>query len=482
MFDYYAKIAYGVAKVWPESRPLSMVMSFPDHIFKAYDIRGIYPTDLNEERAYATARWFAHMRGKELEKTTGITLVVARDMRLSSPMIADAVIRGFREQGVNVVDIGLTSTPTFYYAVADGGYDGGIIVSASHNPKEYSGMKIVRERGIPVSGDSGIQNLRDLVKSGKLPDAFGSEGALESKEGMTQAAAEAVFAYVSASAYPELTVVVDAANSTGGPDMDAIFSQLNCELVRLNWELDGTFPAHEADPFKPENCVPTQQKVKAIGADFGFALDGDGDRITMVTHEGELVSGVLLRTLLAQIMLRKYPGTAVIYDVRPGKITKDVIEQAGGAAVLTRVGHSFFKEKIIESDGVFGGENSGHFFFAFDYGVFDSITTVVLLVMEEMARTGKSLAELVAPFAKYAHSGEHNFVVKDVAESLATIVDHFKDRGEPDTLDGVSFDFGDVWCNIRGSNTEPKLRVNVEGESQEVVQQLFDELVQVITK
>ncbi len=456
-------------------------MGFPDNIYKAYDIRGIYPAELNEDIAYATARWFADMRSKELEKTEGLTLVIGRDMRLSSPMIADAVIRGFREQGANVIDIGLVSTPVFYFAVADGGYDGGMMVSASHNPAEYSGLKMVRENAIPVSGDSGIMNLRDLVKSGQLPDAFADEGSVEVVDGMTARATQYCFDFVGQVEYPKLKVVIDTANAVGAPDMDALFAGLSCEVERMFWELDGTFPNHEADPFKEENLWQLKEKVAGSQADIGIAIDGDADRIFFVTEKGKVMSPIALRSLMADIMLKKHPKAGIVYDVRPGRTTKDVIEAAGGEAIMVRVGHSFFKEKIIETDAVFGGENSGHFFFRFDHGVYDSIMTTTLLVLAEMASTGKTLSELEAQYLKYAHSGEHNFKVESVADSLEKIKSHFDGRGKFSDLDGVSFDCGDVWFNVRGSNTEPKLRVNVEGETQDAVDAMLTEISELVS-
>lgn len=456
-------------------------MAFPDHIYKAYDIRGLYPGDLNEDLAYRTARWFADMRSKELNKTEGLTLVVGRDMRLSSPMMADAVIRGFTEQGANVVDIGLVSTPVFYYSVAAGGYDGGIVVSASHNPAEYSGLKLVRERSIPVSGDSGIMNLRDLVKSGQLPDAFGKEGSVEVLDGATARAAQDCFDFLGQVEYPKLNVVIDPANAMGAQDMDALFAGLNCAVERMFWELDGTFPNHEADPFKPENLRALQEKVKGSRADLGIAIDGDADRIFFVTETGSIMSPIAVRSLMADIMLRKHPQSTIVYDVRPGRMTKDVIEAAGGEAVLVRVGHSFFKEKILKTGAVFGGENSGHFFFQFPHGVYDSIMTTTLLVLAEMERTGKTLSELESGYLKYAHSGEQNFIVESVPEALEKIKDHFADRGEFNDLDGVSYDLGTVWFNVRGSNTEPKLRVNVEGNEEADVQKIVEEIAQLLS-
>ncbi len=460
-------------------------MSFSKKIFKAYDIRGVYPDELDEKIAYRTAVWFADMRKRELGQNK-ITLVVGCDMRLSSPMIFDAVVRGLVEQGVNVIDVGLISTPSFYFAVAGGDngdgvvgkkLDGGMMITASHNPAEYSGIKLVRTGAVPVSGETGIMTLRDLVETGELPEYLGDVGKVFEKTGIAGRAVQKAFDFVGVRDFPEMKIVIDTANSMGALDMDVLFEQLNCELVRMNWELDGTFPAHEADPFKSENCEQLCEKVVASGADLGIAFDGDADRVFFVNENGEVMSPVALRSLLSKIMLVKFPKAKILYDVRPGKITSDVILDNGGEPVLVRVGHSFFKEKMLEIDAKFGGESSGHFFVKFDYGAFESPVTIILLLLAEMARTGNSLSVIENEYKKYAHSGEINFVVKDVGESLEKIVEHFKGRGSgPERLDGVSFDLGDVWFNLRGSNTEPKIRLNVEGESVEVVEGLVGEV------
>ncbi len=455
-----------------------MQMSFPDHMYKAYDIRGIYPEELDEKRAYATARWFADMRFRETGKKEGLVLVVGQDMRLSSPMIAEAVIRGLTEQGAHVVDVGLVSSPTFYVAVADGGFDGGVMITASHNPAEYSGIKLVRDGAEPLSGDNGIYSLRDMVKSGRLPEDPQSIGEVRQEDGWAQRAVANAFTYMGEQEYPKLKVVIDTANSMGAPDMDALFSELGCEVLRMNWELDGTFPAHEADPYKPENCADLMEKVKAVGADIGIALDGDGDRVFFVTELGEIMAPVALKSLLAKLTLDRFPKSKILYDVRPGRKTVDVVKENGGEAIQVRVGHSYFKEKMLETDAKFGGENSGHFFLNFDYGAFESTVTIVLMVLAEIARSGKKLSEIEHSYIKYAHSGEQNFVVKDTNKSIAAIRNHFD--AKPNTLDGVSFDLGKVWFNVRASNTEPKLRVNVEGENAEIVNKTLEEIKSVI--
>lgn len=451
-------------------------MAFPLHIYKAYDIRGIYPEECNEERAYATARWFADMRAKEIGKTRGLTLVVGRDMRLSSPMMADAVKRGFLDAGADVVDIGMVSTPTFYYAVAAGGHDGGATITASHNPKEYSGMKLVRDRAQALSKDTGITNIRDLVASGRLPEPFAPRGTERAEENIEIAAAKAAMDFVGIVQYPAIKVIIDPANCMGALDMEALSSFLPWEVVQMNWELDGSFPSHEPDPYKEENLRALQEKVKACGAQLGIALDGDADRIFFITEKGETASPVAIRSLLSSIILQRHPGAAVVYDVRPGRITEDVIRAQGGTPIVVRVGHSFIKEKMAQTGAVFAGESSGHFILRFSYGIFESSVTVVLLVLAQMAATGKTLSELVAPYGKYVHSGEINFTVPDAAQAIQTIKEHFSSRATADELDGISFDLGDVWFNVRGSNTEPLLRLNAEGESAEAVEALTKEI------
>lgn len=445
-------------------------MTFPSHIYKAYDIRGVYPTELNESIAYATARWFADMRQREVGRTA-ITLAVGQDMRLSSPMIADAIIRGLTEQGVQVVQLGLVSTPTFYSVVARRGYDGGVQVSASHNPSEYSGLKFVRDHAGPVSADSGIHTLRDLVASGTLPESAAAPGSITRYAG--DAALEAVLAahdLVGEVNFAAVKVVGDTANCMGSPDLDALFATLDkCDIDRMHWTLDGSFPSHEPDPYQEENLQQLHARVKEVGAALGIATDGDADRIFFVDETGATVSPIALRTLIAEIFLRTHQGATIVYDVRPGRVTEDVVRRAGGTPYVVRVGHSFIKQTMLEQNAIFAGESSGHFFVRFPDGVYESPVVIVLLVLAEMARTGKKASELFAPYMVYAHSGEVNFRVTSVGDATEAVVAHFTSRATVDRLDGVSFDLGETWFNVRGSNTEPLLRLNVEGKSADAV-------------
>lgn len=457
-------------------------MAFPSHIYKAYDVRGIYPTELNEDLAYATARWFADMRQREVGRAD-ITLVVGQDMRLSSPMIAAAVVRGLTEQGAHVVELGVVSTPTFYSVVARRGFDGGIQVSASHNPREYSGLKFVRDHAGPVSADTGIVALRDLVASGQLPDVPGVVGTTTSYAG--DAALESILAahdFVGDERYAAVKVVGDTANCVGAPDLDALFATLDkCELDRINWTLDGSFPSHEPDPFQEENLQQLHARVQEVGAALGVATDGDADRVFLVDETGKTVSPVALRSLIAEILLRTHKGATIVYDVRPGRITEDVVRRMGGVPLIVRVGHSFIKQTMLEHDAIFAGESSGHFFVRFPDGVYESPAVIVLMVLAEMARTGKKASELFAPYLVYAHSGEVNFRVTSVAEAIEGMVAHFATRSEVGRLDGVSFDIGDTWFNVRGSNTEPLLRLNVEGKTEEAVAATVAEVRQALT-
>lgn len=445
-------------------------MTFPSHIFKAYDIRGIYPAELNESIAYATARWYADMRQREVGRTD-ITLAVGQDMRLSSPMIAAAVVRGLAEQGVHVVELGLVSTPTFYSAVARRGYDGGVQVSASHNPRDYSGLKFVRDHAGPVSADTGIKTLRELVESGQFPAPAATPGTVTAYAG--DATLESVLAahdLVGEVNFAAVKVVADTANCMGAPDLDALFATLDkCELDRMHWTLDGSFPSHEPDPYQEENLHDLHVRVKEVGAALGIATDGDADRVFLVDETGKTVSPVALRSLIAEIVLRTHTGATVVYDVRPGRVTEDVVRRMGGTPLIVRVGHSYIKQTMLEHDAIFAGESSGHFFVRFPEGVYESPVVIVLMVLAEMARTGKTASALFAPYLVYAHSGEINFRVTGVPEAIEAVVAHFSKRSEVGRLDGVSFDIGETWFNVRGSNTEPLLRLNVEGKTAEAV-------------
>jgi phosphomannomutase len=446
-------------------------------IFKDYDIRGVYPTELDENTAYAVGRAYATLLQQENPSKT-LEIVVGLDMRLSGESLKEKLIAGLTDAGVNVIDIGLASTPTFYFAVGYYGYDGGIAVSASHNPKEYNGFKMVRAKGKPISGDTGIMTIRDLAIAGDFPKV-GQKGTVSQKENvLTDVVANQIKGIDLAKIKP-FKIVIDVANAMGSLDVDAMFAGLPCEIIRLNWELDGNFPNHEADPLKEENLQQLQEAVKEHQTDLGISVDGDADRYFFVDDRGEPIRQEILRGIMAQIAIKENPGATVCYDIRPGKITKDLIEEAGGHAVVTKVGHSLIKETMLKEDAVFGGESSGHYFYRFDYGTFEAPTVLVMKFLVYLSEQNKSVSQIIAPHMKYYHSGEINSEVKDAQVKMKELAEKYSDA-EISHLDGITITYDDFWFNVRGSNTEPKLRLNLEAVSPAIMAEKRDEVLAII--
>jgi len=454
-------------------------MNFPDSIFKAYDIRGVYPDQITEDLAYKIGQGYAVLMSKE-NPGKKLQVVVGGDMRLSTPALKERLIQGILEAGIDVVDVGLVSTPTFYGIVALFGYDGGIQVSASHNPKEYNGFKLVRANAVPISGDTGIQDLKQIVKDNVSLKAD-AIGIFTQRSGLIKNVidAEAHEWNIQREKIKPLKIVVDAANAMGALDVDAIFEGLPCELIRLNFELDGSFPAHEADPIKEENLKMLCEAVVEHGADLGIAPDGDGDRYFFVDEKGQIIRQEILRGLMAQQALKKYVEATVCYDIRPGKITCDLITAAGGKPVVTRVGHSLIKEKMLEVDAVFGGESSGHYFYKFSFGTFEAPTVHILQFLQFISEENKPVSELINPHKKYFHSGEINFVVEDKEGTMKELAVHYADA-QVSFLDGVTIEYPEWWFNVRPSNTESLLRLNLEASTQELMQQKVEEVRKII--
>lgn len=447
-------------------------------MFKAYDIRGIYPDDIDEEVAYKIGRAFADLIKKEVDKDS-VKIVVGRDMRLSSPQLAENIIKGITDQGADVIDIGLASTPTFYFAVAKYGYDAGMQVSASHNPAQYNGFKMTRKNAVPVSGDTGIMDLRDRVMAGKF-ELVEKKGTVEKIEGVLGEHVEVALTYANVEKIKPLKVVIDAANAMGAPMFETLFEKLPCELIKLNFELDGTFPAHEADPLKDENNKQLQNKVKEVGADLGIALDGDGDRLFFIDNEGKTVEPAVIRGILSKIFLKDKPGSKICYDVRPGKITIDMIEEAGGVPCVTKVGHSLIKEKAMEEEAIFAGESSGHFFLKMPFGIFEVPMIMSLKILEELSGFDGTFSEYIKPLYRYFHSGEINFEVADKGAVFEKLRERYGANLKYD-FDGLSFEWDDWWFNVRPSNTENKVRLNLEATTKEIMEQKRDEVADLLS-
>jgi phosphomannomutase len=453
-------------------------MKFNPKIFKAYDIRGKVGEDIDNEFAYKLGRAYATLIKNEVKKDS-ISIVVGYDMRESSEDLAKALTDGLLDEGLNVVNIGLVSTPTFYYAVAKYGNDGGVMVTASHNPKEYNGFKMTRAKAGPVSGEKGIFEIRDMVGKDDFKKTGVEKGKVVEKNDVLQEQVQEELKSIDVKKIKPLKVVADAANGMGAQYLEELFKHLPCKLTKMYFELDGSFPNHEADPLKDETMDDLKKKVLEEKADLGIATDGDGDRVFFVTNDGKSLYQPITRGLMAQSFLKDSPGATVAYDIRPGKITRDMIVEAGGKPVVTRVGHSLIKEKVIETNAIFAGESSGHFFVKNPYGVYETPMIVILKMLEIISEKNKPLSEIIKPYEKYFASGEINSVVEDTDAKLKEIEEKYSD-GKINKMDGITIEYPDFWFNVRPSNTEPKLRLNLEAVSKEVMQEKRDEVLKVI--
>jgi phosphomannomutase len=439
-------------------------------VFKAYDVRGLYPSELDEEGAYAIGRAY-------VEQFEPRRIAVGRDMRLSSPTMAAAVVSGAADGGADVVDIGMVGTEMLYFTVGELGLDGGVAVTASHNPKEYTGMKIVRRGALPVGGESGLLEVRERALRGAWREA--ARGAVQ-REDVWERFVERALSFVDREAIRPLRVVVDAANGMAGVMLPPILERLpQVDAVRCYFEPDGSFPNHEPNPLLPENRRFIVAKTRSEGADFGVAYDGDADRCFFVDDAGEFVPGDFVTALFAEQVLAKEPGGKVIYDVRASWAVPEAIARAGGVPLVNRVGHSFIKQRMREEGAVFAGEVSAHYYFR-DFSQADSGVVPFLLMLELVSRRGK-LSAVLEPFrARYFLTGEINTPVADVALKLQELKERFGPQGRVSHLDGLSVEADDWHFNVRPSNTEPLLRLNLEARSQELMERKRDEVLDVI--
>jgi len=444
-------------------------------IFKAYDIRGIYPKQLNEEDMYKIGRAYVQFLREE-NPDKELNIVVGRDMRLSSPALSESLIKGIIDSGANVIDIGLTSTPTFYFAVASLGYDGGMQVSASHNPPEWNGIKAVRARAYPIGLDTGFSEIRDIALKGDFPEC--EKGTIIKKEKVLQEAVKYSMNYYNFNIKP-MKVVVDVANAMGSLDIEALFKELPCELIKMNFDLDGTFPVHQADPMQAKNVEDLKKKVLEENADLGIAVDGDADRFFFVDNKGELIEPGITRGLISRYVLKQNPGATIGYDIRPGRITRDMIEDNGGKPFVTRVGHSLIKAKSIEENAVFSGESSGHFMLNTSHGAYEVPMIVILRILEFISEKNMPVSEIMKLYDRYFNSGEINSKVEDPDEKIRLITEEYN-QGKTLFLDGVDIFYPDFWFVVRKSNTEPLLRLVLEANTKEIMEEKRDELLRLI--
>jgi phosphomannomutase len=449
-------------------------MHIDPNIFKAYDVRGLYPQEIDEQAARLIGRGFVAYLGAS-------RIGVSRDMRLSSPSLAAAFIDGAREQGADVLDYGLCGTDMLYFAVVRDGLEGGAQITASHNPKEYNGIKMVRAEAFPLSGDAGIGQIRDMIAAEALPSPTRSRGKLETRD-LLDAYVDKVMSFIDPSVIRPSNVVLDAGSGMAGVVAPKLFERLPCRTTRLCFEVDGTFPNHEANPLIEENRRDIVERVVAERADIGIAWDGDADRCFFIDGSGEFIAGDFVTALLAEAALLKSPGEKIVYDVRASYAVKDIVSKYGGTALMNRVGHAFIKRRMREENAVFGGEVTGHYYFR-DFYYADNGFIPALLILELMSRKGKTLRELLAPFReKYFISGEINTRVREqsmVADRLRALADRYRD-GHTYTLDGFSAEYPDWHFNVRGSNTEPMLRLNLEAVTPELMEEKRDEVLGII--
>ena len=441
-------------------------------VFKAYDVRGIYATELDEEGAYAVGRAF-------VEQFEPRKIAVGHDMRVSSPAMAAALTDGAADAGADVLQLGLVGTEMVYFAVGELELDGGVAVTASHNPKEYTGMKIVRGGALPVGGESGLLEIRDraLEVAGRLQAE--TRGNIEAYDVWPEYV-ERVLSFVELQAIKPLRVVIDAANGMAGAMLPPVLERLPVDAVRCFFEPDGTFPNHEPNPLLPENREFIVAKTLAEHADFGVAFDGDGDRCFFVDDAGEFVPGDFVTALLAASVLEKEPGAKIIYDLRASWAVPETVERAGGVPLVNRVGHAFIKHRMREEGAAFGGEVSGHYYFR-GFSQADSGVVPFLLMLELVSKQRRKLSEILADYrSRYFLTGELNTPVPDVALKLQELEQRFGGEGEVSHLDGVSVDADDWHMNVRPSNTEPLLRLNLEARTPELMERKRDEVLAAI--
>ncbi|HEX7181272.1 MAG TPA: phosphomannomutase/phosphoglucomutase [Thermoanaerobaculia bacterium] len=441
-------------------------------IFKAYDVRGIVPTQLDETMARQIGLAFQHVLDAE-DRANGNTVVVSRDMRSHSEGLAKALIEGLTAAGLDVLDIGLATTPMNYFAVGHTKAAGGVQVTASHNPAQYNGFKFSRHGARPVSGDHGISLMEEKVKSGDLPRA-GNPGTVTRGQ-IFEDYKRHILSFLHEG--KRLKVAVDAANGMS-TIYRPILEAMGIELVPLYFELDGSFPNHEANPLREENLRDLMRLVRESGADLGVSFDGDADRSAFIDEKGEAIGSDLATALIAGELLSREPGKAVLYDLRSSRAVAEYIQEKGGVPVRERVGHSFMKATLRKREGIFGGELAGHYYFRDNYNA-DSAVLAVVEVLNLLRETGKPLSELVRPLRRYAKSPEINFEVEDKEGKMRELADRYSDA-QIDYLDGITINYPDWWANVRPSNTEPFLRLVLEASTPEELARRKAELIGIL--
>ncbi|HZV77455.1 MAG TPA: hypothetical protein VFF63_06840 [Candidatus Babeliales bacterium] len=446
-------------------------------IFKSYDVRGVYPSQLSDGVAYQIGRCFVPLIGDGRPNGSRATVCVGRDMRPSGRKLCEAFARGAAEAGADVVDIGMVSTDALYFAVGKFHFDGGVMITASHNPAQYNGMKFTRSQAQAISLDTGLNVIRDQLVSDRLPAKSGDPGPITHRNVLDDFAQHCL-SFVDRSKIKPFKIAIDAGNGMAGETVPHVFKNLPCDLEPLYFELDGSFPNHPASPIEPENMIDLQAEVRKHDCDLGVAFDGDADRMFIVDEKAGLIDGSTVTALVALNTLKKHPGAKILYNLICSRSVPELILKAGGIPVRSKVGHSIIKAVMREQDILFGGEHSGHFYFR-DNWYADSGMIALLQCLELFSEANKPVSEVIAPIDTRFRSGEINSTVLDIGAKLRQIEAHYADA-QIDHLDGVTINYPDWWMNVRPSNTEPLLRLNVEGDTEALMEQHRDEALALI--
>jgi phosphomannomutase len=453
----------------------------PAHIFKSYDIRGKYPEDINEENVAQIITAIYKFLYEKDGKNKPLTVVLSRDMRLSSPSLSKIAQLILVNMGAQVIDIGIASTPTFYFAVYHYGYDAGIQITASHNPKEYNGIKFVKNTTqglLKIGKPTGMEDVKKMALEGVT---FTSEqkGTVTTKTDVLSDEVENALALLNKPQFKKFKIVADAANAMGAIYIDALFNKIPSDLVRMNFTLDGNFPAHQADPMQPENLVDIQKKVLEEKADFGLAPDGDGDRLFIIDEKGNVVSPSLIIGMIAKELFEEFPRQKVVVDQKYILTPKRIVEELGGELVPSKTGHAFITEKLTQIGGIFAGEASAHYYYKAT-GNAESQVITIASILKILTEENKPLSEVAEEFRRSYESGEINFEVTNAQEIMDKVKETYKD-GQFSDLDGITLNFPTWRFNLRNSNTEPLLRFNLEAQTKEEMEAKKQEIVGLIT-
>ncbi len=455
-------------------------MNIPPHIFKSYDIRGVFPDEINTDNishiTHGILSFFQKKAGKK-----NVSVIFGRDMRISSPILYPIIIKTLKDGGAHIIDIGLSATPTMYFAVLQEKADAGIQLTASHNPSHYNGIKIVMrddKKIIKIGSDTGMQDIKKSVLENITEKNIG--GSYVKRSGIVEEEIKNAFKIISSEGINPLTVVVDAGNAMAALYIEPLFKKLPCKLIKMNFKLDGTFPSHQPDPLIFDNFKDLYKRVVSEKADLGIAPDGDGDRIFFVDENGKMIPASMITALIAKELLALYPKEHFLFDIRYIMTPKSIIEENGGTYGITKVGHSFITKQLQDENGIFGGESSGHMFYRATGGAESQIASI-LIVLKALSESGLSLSDIIEKNRRSYESGEYNFKTDASEKILKELKKKYSDA-DLSLLDGVSIQYSDWRCNVRTSNTEPLLRLNVEAKNQEIMTKKLQEIKILILK